>query len=200
MKRIAGILVAALMVCLFAVGCASAPGSADNAITVSASSSAEVAPEIASIAFTVHASGNSEQDATAAGEQASSAVMARLRTLGIADESVKVGNHELSARYGTEGVTLVPSGYGYEDEMGNWVEAMEEVYYDASGEIVGYDARTRITVSGFAADRLGQVLREAAEAGATILLGASVFHFNLIAIPDLKQFLRERGFSVNIRG
>ena len=41
---------------------------------------------------------------------------------------------------------------------------------------------------------------EAAEAGATILLGASVFHFNLIAIPDLKQFLRERGFAVSIKG
>ena len=39
---------------------------------------------------------------------------------------------------------------------------------------------------------------EAAEAGATILLGASVFHFNLIAIPALKQFLKDRGFSVRV--
>ena len=39
---------------------------------------------------------------------------------------------------------------------------------------------------------------EAAEAGATILLGASVFHFNLIAIPALKQFLKDRGFNVRI--
>jgi cyclase len=39
---------------------------------------------------------------------------------------------------------------------------------------------------------------EAAEAGATVLLGASVFHFNLIAIPDLKQFLKNRGFNVRI--
>ena len=37
---------------------------------------------------------------------------------------------------------------------------------------------------------------EAAEAGATVLLGASVFHFNLIAIPELKQFLKARGFAV----
>ena len=39
---------------------------------------------------------------------------------------------------------------------------------------------------------------EAAEAGATVLLGASVFHFNLIAIPDLKRFLKDRGFAVRV--
>lgn len=39
---------------------------------------------------------------------------------------------------------------------------------------------------------------EAAEAGATVLLGASVFHFNLIAIPELKKFLANRGFKVRL--
>ena len=39
---------------------------------------------------------------------------------------------------------------------------------------------------------------EAAEAGATVLLGASVFHFNIIAIPELKQFLKGRGFNVRV--
>ncbi|MFA5422271.1 MAG: imidazole glycerol phosphate synthase cyclase subunit [Phycisphaerae bacterium] len=34
---------------------------------------------------------------------------------------------------------------------------------------------------------------EAVEAGATILLAASVFHFNTIKIPDLKQYLNSRG-------
>ncbi len=34
---------------------------------------------------------------------------------------------------------------------------------------------------------------EAVEAGATILLAASVFHFNRISIPDLKRYLREHG-------
>ena len=37
---------------------------------------------------------------------------------------------------------------------------------------------------------------EAAEAGATVLLGASVFHFGLIAIPELKAFLKNKGFAV----
>ena len=39
---------------------------------------------------------------------------------------------------------------------------------------------------------------EAAEAGATVLLAASVFHFHVIGIPELKAFLKDRGFSVRI--
>jgi cyclase len=37
---------------------------------------------------------------------------------------------------------------------------------------------------------------DAVAAGATILLAASVFHFNLISIPDLKTYLTDRGVQV----
>lgn len=37
---------------------------------------------------------------------------------------------------------------------------------------------------------------EAIEAGATILLAASVFHFELIGIPELKDYLRSRGVEI----
>jgi len=37
---------------------------------------------------------------------------------------------------------------------------------------------------------------DAVQAGATILLAASVFHFNVIGIPDLKDYLKKRGVSV----
>jgi imidazole glycerol-phosphate synthase subunit HisF len=37
---------------------------------------------------------------------------------------------------------------------------------------------------------------EAVEAGATILLAASVFHFGMIRIPDLKTYLKTRGINV----
>ena len=37
---------------------------------------------------------------------------------------------------------------------------------------------------------------QAAEAGAEILLAASVFHFNMISIPDLKAELKRSGFPV----
>ena len=42
-----------------------------------------------------------------------------------------------------------------------------------------------------------EVVAEAAEAGATILLAASVFHFGIIAIPELKAYLKELGFKVS---
>ena len=37
---------------------------------------------------------------------------------------------------------------------------------------------------------------EAVQAGATVLLAASVFHFGMIRIPDLKAFLRSKGVSL----
>ncbi len=40
---------------------------------------------------------------------------------------------------------------------------------------------------------------EAAQAGADILLAASVFHFNIIAIPELKHYLKDRGIKVRIK-
>jgi cyclase len=39
--------------------------------------------------------------------------------------------------------------------------------------------------------------RDAAEAGATVLLAASVFHFGIIPIPKLKEYLRGAGFEVS---
>ena len=39
---------------------------------------------------------------------------------------------------------------------------------------------------------------EAAEAGANILLAASVFHFKVIGIAELKAFLKEKGLSVTL--
>ncbi len=37
---------------------------------------------------------------------------------------------------------------------------------------------------------------EAVKAGATILLAASVFHFNIISIPQLKKYLKQKGVNV----
>jgi len=42
-----------------------------------------------------------------------------------------------------------------------------------------------------------QHFREAAEAGATVLLAASVFHFGVIPIPELKKYLLGCGLYIN---
>ncbi len=39
---------------------------------------------------------------------------------------------------------------------------------------------------------------EAAQAGATVLLAASVFHFHMIDIPELKKYLRNNGVNVTL--
>lgn len=39
---------------------------------------------------------------------------------------------------------------------------------------------------------------EAAMAGAEILLGASVFHFGIVKIPELKQYLKSHGINVRL--
>ena len=52
----------------------------------------------------------------------------------------------------------------------------------------------RIVASGGAGTK--EHFLEAVKAGASILLAASVFHFRMIEIPALKQYLRESGVSV----
>jgi cyclase len=37
---------------------------------------------------------------------------------------------------------------------------------------------------------------QAVEAGATVLLAASVFHFDMLQISEVKDYLRSRGVSV----
>jgi cyclase len=39
---------------------------------------------------------------------------------------------------------------------------------------------------------------EAYQAGATVLLAASVFHFNVIRIPKLKRYLQDKGVPVQL--
>ena len=40
------------------------------------------------------------------------------------------------------------------------------------------------------------LLHQAVQAGATVLLAASVFHFGIIGIGDLKDYLRNRGVTM----
>ena len=52
----------------------------------------------------------------------------------------------------------------------------------------------QIVASGGAGNM--QHFADAVEAGATILLAASVFHFQMIKIPELKEFLKEKGYKL----
>ena len=60
--------------------------------------------------------------------------------------------------------------------------------------MIAETTRTEVVASGGAGTM--EHFREAAEAGAAVLLAASVFHFGLIPIPDLKAYLRGCGLNV----
>ncbi|MDD5708818.1 MAG: imidazole glycerol phosphate synthase cyclase subunit [Kiritimatiellae bacterium] len=57
------------------------------------------------------------------------------------------------------------------------------------------DATGTTVVASGGAGKL-EHFREAVEAGATVLLAASVFHFNVIGIQELKAYLRQHGVTV----
>ena len=57
------------------------------------------------------------------------------------------------------------------------------------------EATSAIVVASGGAGELEHFV-EAVDAGASVLLAASVFHFNIISIPELKAFLRGRGLNV----
>jgi len=56
--------------------------------------------------------------------------------------------------------------------------------------------RAEIVASGGAGEM--KHFLEAVQAGATVLLAASVFHFNTIKIPELKDYLRREKINVNL--
>jgi imidazole glycerol-phosphate synthase subunit HisF len=72
------------------------------------------------------------------------------------------------------------------------------------GAKTGYDLplirETKKAVSGeiVASGGAGEMVHfyDAAEAGATVLLAASVFHFHMIDISELKEYLRGRGLNI----
>jgi cyclase len=57
------------------------------------------------------------------------------------------------------------------------------------------DATSATIVASGGAGKL-EHFYDAAEAGATVLLAASVFHFGVIPIPELKAYLKGRGVAV----
>jgi cyclase len=58
------------------------------------------------------------------------------------------------------------------------------------------DCQAKIVASG-GAGKMEHFL-EAAQAGADVLLAASVFHFHMIDIPELKKYLASNGVKVRL--
>ncbi len=78
---------------------------------------------------------------------------------------------------------------------------------DGDGTLAGYDIEFTRSISGAVkvpvvasggAGKLEHFYEGAVKGGATILLAASVFHFRTFTIRQVKEYLRDRGLSVNI--
>lgn len=159
MKRSAGIfaVVMALAACLVAAGCAGETGSLNNAITVTASATAQVAPDKAAITIATAAEGTTADEARAAGDAAVHGITEALKDAGVAEDGIKAGSVELNEHFSPGSGEVVDA---YEDEFGNWIE----IYDEGSTH---FTAAAHIAVSNFDAGMLAQVVRGAAQAGAT---------------------------------
>ncbi|MBN1788459.1 MAG: imidazole glycerol phosphate synthase subunit HisF [Sedimentisphaerales bacterium] len=63
-------------------------------------------------------------------------------------------------------------------------------------EMIAKETSAEIVASGGAGEM--EHFLDAVNAGATILLAASVFHFNIIEIPKLKAYLKQEGVNIDI--
>ena len=123
---------------------------------------------------------------------------------------------ELIKEFGVDSVTAaidvdvngeLPSGYEAYIDGGRTATGANVILptsKSGDGARTGYDlpviramakaCSAQIVASGGAGNM--QHFADAVEAGATILLAASVFHFQMIKIPELKEFLKEKGYKV----
>jgi len=78
---------------------------------------------------------------------------------------------------------------------------------DGDGTQAGYDLEFTKAISDAVdlpvvasggAGKLEHFYEAAAQGGAQILLAASVFHFRILSIRQVKEYLRERGLQVNV--
>ena len=138
----------------------------------------------------------------------SSAVFRRPEMIG---ELVKAfGEGKVTVAIDVAQNAAMPSGYEVFIDGGRTATGADAIEW--TKKVVGYGVRTGydlplirkirevtdadIVASGGAGTM--EHFAEAAEAGATVLLAASVFHFHIIGIPELKAFLKARGFLVRV--
>ena len=119
---------------------------------------------------------------------------------------------DMVAEFGPEKVTVaidvdvnksLPSGYEVYIDGGRTATGADAVEWAKKVDGFGVpviramaDACSAAIVASGGAGKM-EHFYDAVEAGATILLAASVFHFHMIDIPELKNYLRSR--SVNVK-
>ena len=157
-----------------------------------------------------------------AGADKVSVSSAAFRTPAVIDEMIReLGSQRVTVAIDAAANPALPSGYEVYVDGGrtptgadavDWAKAVDgfgvktilPTSKTTDGVKTGYDLdlirKIKAAVSGevVASGGAGAMAHffEATEAGADILLAASVFHFRIISIPELKQYLKSRGVAV----
>ncbi|HQE69509.1 MAG TPA: SIMPL domain-containing protein [Atopobiaceae bacterium] len=147
-------LVGALAICgvLSACGGTYNMAAQEHVITVNASAEVKVVPDRASFSITILTQGSTAEEASSANTDPTNAVIEQLKAAGIAEEDIQTTYTELSPVYGW-GEIAVDDG---------------AVIYPVGGnEIVGYEMRTIIEVTGVEIDDVAALMQTCIGAGAT---------------------------------
>jgi len=178
--------------------------------------------EVTSVPFTVGGGINdlkSTEAVLAAGADKVSISSAAFRQPELIPELVRaLGPEKITVAIDVDRNPVLPSGYEVYIDGGRTATGADAIEWAkrvdgygvpvilptskaGDGARTGYDLpviraiRQAVSAEVVASGGAGKLehFHEAVEAGATILLAASMFHFGLIQIGELKQYLRERG-------
>ena len=145
-------IIGALAVCgaLSACGGTATMAQQEHVITVNASAQVKVAPDKASFSVEILTQGTTPEEASAANAAPVNAVIEALKLAGVAEEDIQTTYTDLSPQYGfaEEPSTDAAIAWGGND-------------------IVGYEMRTTMQVSGVEIDAVGELMGACVAAGAT---------------------------------
>ena len=182
--------------------------------------------EVVTVPFTVGGGVSdvgSAEEVLRAGANKVSTSSAAFRKPGLVEEMVReLGAEKVTVAIDVDRSAAMPSGYEVYIDGGRTATGTDAVEWAkrvdgcgvpvilptskaGDGSRTGYDlpviraigkaVSAEIVASGGAGEL--DHFHQAVEAGATILLAASVFHFGIIGIGDLKNHLRDRGVAVS---
>jgi cyclase len=181
--------------------------------------------EVTTVPFTVGGGITDVKSAQAvldAGANKVSISSAAFRRPGLIPELIKeLGAHKVTVAIDVDRNGALPSGYEVYIDGGRTATGVDAVEWArrvdgygvpvilptskaGDGARTGYDLsviraiKEAVSAEVVASGGAGQLehFYEAVQAGATILLAASIFHFGIIEISELKEYLRGRGVSV----
>lgn len=182
--------------------------------------------QVTTVPFTVGGGISDLQSAElvlAAGADKVSTSSAAFRKPGLIGEMVKkLGSARVTVAIDVDQNAAMPSGYEVYIDGGRTATGVDAVEWArrvdgcgvpvilptskaGDGARTGYDLpviramRNAVSAEVVASGGAGELdhFYQAVEAGATILLAASVFHFGMIGIGQLKDYLRNRGVAVS---